>query len=109
MKWIALLLFILIGIGATIAIQRDKRAGLAVAFLLGFLPFVMAPWHLLIAPYSMASWPGYVKGLGIRPDRRLRGRLPGRPSQRTVATTIQICFPSLHRFGADVCPGRPKF
>lgn len=30
--------------------------------LLGFLPFVLGPWHLLIAPYSTATWPGYVKG-----------------------------------------------
>ena len=62
MKWVALLLFILVGIGTIIAVQRDKRAILAAAFLLGFLPFVMAPWHLLVAPYSMAGWPGYVKG-----------------------------------------------
>ena len=62
MKWVALLLFILVGIGATVAVRQNPRAVLAAAFLLGFLPFVMAPWHLMIAPYSIASWPGYVKG-----------------------------------------------
>lgn len=62
MKWVALLLFILVGIGATVAIRQNPRAVLVAAFLLGFLPFVMAPWHLMVAPYSIASWPGYVKG-----------------------------------------------
>lgn len=62
MKWIALLGFILVGIGLSLALRNDRRAVLAAAFLLGFLPFVLGPWHLLIAPYSMAGWPGYVKG-----------------------------------------------
>ena len=65
MKWVALLLFILVGIGATVAVRQNPRAVLVAAFLLGFLPFVMAPWHLVIAPYSIASWPGYVKGWEI--------------------------------------------
>ena len=62
MKWVALLLFILVGIAATATIRQNQRAVPVVAFLLGFLPFVMAPWHLMVAPYSIASWPGYVKG-----------------------------------------------
>lgn len=65
MKWAALLLFILVAIGFTLALRKDRRAALLAAFLLGFLPFVMAPWHLYVAPYSIASWPGYVKGWEI--------------------------------------------
>lgn len=65
MKWVALLFFILVGIGFTMAIPRDRRAATAAAFLLGFLPFVMAPWHLYVAPYSFAGWPGHVKGWEI--------------------------------------------
>lgn len=62
MKWVALLLFIFVAIGFTLAVRKNPRAILIAAFLLGFLPFVLAPWHLLVAPYSFAGWPGYVKG-----------------------------------------------
>ena len=62
MKWAALLLFILVGVGLANALRRDPRAAIVAAFALGFLPFVMAPWHLYVAPYSIATWPGYVKG-----------------------------------------------
>lgn len=62
MKWVALLVFILVGIGFALSIRKDQRAVLLAAFMLGFLPFVMAPWHLYVAPYSFAGWPGYVKG-----------------------------------------------
>lgn len=62
MKWAALLLFILIGAGLTAALRNDPRARLVAAFLLGFLPFVMPPWHLTVAPYAISAWSGYVKG-----------------------------------------------
>lgn len=62
MKWAALLLFVLVAVGLTPALRKDPRAVLVAAFLLGFLPFVMTPWHLLVAPYSTPGWPGYVKG-----------------------------------------------
>lgn len=62
MKWAALLLFILVAIGFTLALRKDPRAALVAAFLLGFLPFVMGPWHLMVAPYSISTWPGHVKG-----------------------------------------------
>ncbi len=62
MKWVALLVFILVGIGFALAIRKNQRAVFIAAFLLGFLPFVLLPWHLFIAPYSIASWSGYVKG-----------------------------------------------
>ena len=62
MKWAALLLFILVAVGFTHALRRDPRTAFVAAFALGFLPFVMAPWHLIVAPYSLPAWPGYVKG-----------------------------------------------
>ena len=31
----------------------------------GFLPFVLAPLHLYVAPVSWAAWPGFVKGLEV--------------------------------------------
>lgn len=30
--------------------------------LIGFLPFVLGPWHLTVAPFSTPMWGGYVKG-----------------------------------------------
>ena len=36
MKWIALLLFILVAIGLSLAVRKDRRVVLAAAFLLGF-------------------------------------------------------------------------
>lgn len=65
MKWVALLLFILVAIGLTLSLRKDPRATIVAAFALGFLPFVMAPWHLMVAPYSLPAWPGYVKGWEI--------------------------------------------
>jgi len=34
-----------------------------VAFLLGFLPFLLQVAHLVVAPISWQYWPGYVKGI----------------------------------------------
>ena len=62
MKWAALLFFILVAAGLAMALRKDPRAALVAAFALGFLPLVMAPWHLIVAPYSLPGWPGYVKG-----------------------------------------------
>lgn len=33
--------------------------------LLGFLPFVLGPWGLYVAPVSWAHWPGFVKGAEV--------------------------------------------
>ena len=62
MKWLVLLMFLLVAAGLTRALQTNRRAVPFAAFLIGFLPFVMTPWHLLIAPYAIPMWPGYVKG-----------------------------------------------
>jgi len=65
MKWVALLFFMLVAAGLALALRKDRRAIIVAAFALGFLPFVMTPWHLIIAPYSLPAWPGYVKGWEI--------------------------------------------
>ncbi len=65
MKWVALLLFmasvpILIG-----WLRANPQRAPIVWTAMGFLPFVMDPWHLIIGPISWAMWPGYVKGLEL--------------------------------------------
>ena len=62
MKWLVLLVFLVVAAGLTRALQTNRQAVPFAAFLIGFLPFVMTPWHLLIAPYAIPMWPGYVKG-----------------------------------------------
>lgn len=62
MKWVILLL-IMLAAPVIAAWLRTKPNGASLVWgLLGFLPFVLGPWHLLIAPYSTPMWPGYVKG-----------------------------------------------
>lgn len=62
MKWVALALFL--GAAAILLnwLRADRRAVPFAAFAIGFLPFVIGPWDLMVAPYSFAMWPGYVKG-----------------------------------------------
>jgi O-antigen ligase len=61
-KWIAIALFVL-AVPALVAwLRTNSRAAPLVWGLLGFLPFVLGPWHLIVAPYATPLWPGYVKG-----------------------------------------------
>jgi O-antigen ligase len=46
-------------------LKTNPRGAPLVWGLLGLLPFVLGPWHLMVAPYSTAMWPGYVKGWEI--------------------------------------------
>lgn len=62
MKWIALALMLLTVPTIAAWLKTNPRAAPFVWGLLGFLPFVLGPWHLYVAPYSTAQWPGYVKG-----------------------------------------------
>lgn len=62
MKWVALTFFVvLIPILAYWLKQRPRGAPI-VWGALSFLPFVLGPWHLIVAPYSTPMWSGYVKG-----------------------------------------------
>lgn len=62
MKWIALALFLFVAVGLGLWLRgKPKHAPLAWG-LLGFLPFVIGPWHLIVSPFSTPYWSGYVKG-----------------------------------------------
>lgn len=62
MKWLALALFILAApVLAAWLRTNPKNAPVAWAAL-SFLPFVIGPWHLSVAPFATPMWSGYVKG-----------------------------------------------
>ncbi len=65
MKWILLLLIVMTGPVLAGWLRTNPRGSPWIWGLLGFLPFVIGPWHLYVAPYSTGSWPGYVKGWEI--------------------------------------------
>nr|WP_314445856.1 O-antigen ligase family protein [uncultured Sphingomonas sp.] len=65
MKWIALLLLLAaVPIFAGLIRSNPSRAPIFWG-LLGFLPFVIGPWNLTIAPYATPIWSGYVRGWEI--------------------------------------------
>jgi O-antigen ligase len=65
MKWIVLAIFFVMT-PILAAWLRTKPSGAPWIWgLLGFLPFVLGPWHLMVAPYATPMWPGYVKGWDI--------------------------------------------
>ena len=65
MKWAALLLFAGL-VPVLISWLRGNPARAPILWsAIGFLPFVMDPWHLIFAPISWAMWPGFVKGLEV--------------------------------------------
>lgn len=43
-------------------LRTNPRGAPLIWASLGFLPFVIGPWHLLVAPYATPQWSGYVKG-----------------------------------------------
>lgn len=62
MKWVALALFIMAApLLAAWLRTNPPRAHLA-WIALSFLPFVIGPWHLSVAPFATPVWSGYVKG-----------------------------------------------
>lgn len=65
MKWLALLIFIAMVPALMAWMQANPRKSPLLWSVMGFLPFVMTPWHLIIAPISWAMWPGFVKGLEV--------------------------------------------
>ena len=62
MKWVAVVLIMLAAPMIAAWLRTNPRSAPIVWGLLGFLPFVLGPWHLFAAPYSTPGWPGYVKG-----------------------------------------------
>jgi len=65
MKWVALLLFMALVPALISWLRSNPQRAPIVWAVIGFLPFVMDPWHLIVAPISWAMWPGYVKGLEL--------------------------------------------
>ena len=62
MKWLFLLMILLAAPGIGAWLKTGPRGAPWIWGLLGFLPFVIGPWHLFVAPYSTPGWPGYAKG-----------------------------------------------
>jgi hypothetical protein len=65
MKWLVLLAMIA-SIPLIMSLINDDRRRLAYfGVAMGFLPFFIHPWHLMVAPIPWALWPGYVKGMEV--------------------------------------------
>lgn len=71
MKWVALLIFILMVPAIKAWIQSNPSKAHYVWALLGFLPLVSSAWHIVIAPISWATWPGYARGMEVSPIEAL--------------------------------------
>jgi|CXWL01.1.fsa_nt_gi O-antigen ligase len=65
MKWVALLMFTALVPVLTAWLRENPRLAPRIWAVMGFLPFVMGSWHLIVAPISWAMWPGYVKGVEV--------------------------------------------
>lgn len=65
MKWIALLIFAALVPALLSWLRTNPRLAPRVWALMGFLPFVLAGWHLTVAPVYWAGWPGYVQGIDV--------------------------------------------
>lgn len=65
MKWAALALMLITGPALAAWLRTNPRQAPWVWGMLTFLPFVLGPWHLDVAPYATPMWSGYVKGWEI--------------------------------------------
>lgn len=65
MKWIALALILFAAPALAAWLRSNPRQAPYLWGLLTFLPFVLAPWNLGVAPFSIPTWSGYVKGYEI--------------------------------------------
>ncbi|NJC04499.1 O-antigen ligase [Sphingomonas kaistensis] len=62
MKWAALALLLLMVPALAAWLRTNPNLAVVLWGGLTFLPFVLTPWHMLMATYSMPFWSGYVKG-----------------------------------------------
>lgn len=62
MKWPVLGLMLLLIPLVAAWLRSTPRSQSFIFFLLSFLPFVIAPWRLYVAPYATPMWSGFVKG-----------------------------------------------
>lgn len=65
MKWIFLFLLAVLVPVLVGWLRSHPRDAPKVWALMGFLPFVLGPWNLYVAPYSWGAWQGYVKGIEV--------------------------------------------
>ncbi|CAN5184866.1 hypothetical protein BH09PSE3_BH09PSE3_00100 [soil metagenome] len=65
MKWIFLLFLGVMTPVLSEWLKSNRRHAPKIWMLIGFLPFVIGPWHLYVAPVSWPVWPGYAKGIEI--------------------------------------------
>ena len=86
MKWVFLAILCMACPVITMLV-RTPRHQPPIGFLFGLLPFMLGPWHLVVAPISGAGWPGHTKGIEVSlidclavavlfGMRRLPGRAP---------------------------------
>lgn len=65
MKWVFLAFLIVFTPLLAVWLKQSRKHAPKVWALLGFLPFVIGPWDLYIAPISWATWPGFVRGVEV--------------------------------------------
>lgn len=62
MKWAGLFLIILAGPAIAAWLRTNPRQAPVLWGMLTFLPFVIGPWNLDVAPFETPMWSGFVKG-----------------------------------------------
>ena len=62
MKWVGLIIILAAIMPLYWWLRRYPRGAPKIWILLGFLPFVWKPLHLLMAAISLTEWPGFVQG-----------------------------------------------
>lgn len=62
MKWAALALLLLMVPALAAWLRTNPKQAVILWGGLTFLPFVLTPWHMMMAMYSMPLWGGFVKG-----------------------------------------------
>ncbi|WP_426266458.1 O-antigen ligase family protein [Sphingomonas sp. LHG3443-2] len=65
MKWLGLAFILFTVVALTGWLRTNPRGAKWAWGLLTFLPFVLDPLHLIIAPFATPMWSGYVKGWEI--------------------------------------------
>lgn len=65
MRWVFLLGLMALVPAMVGWLQQNPNKRPLVAMAMGLLPFVLAPWHLYVAPYGWPAWAGHTKGLEV--------------------------------------------
>ena len=65
MKWVALAVILITAVGIVGWLRTNPRQAPLAWSMLTLLPFIMDPLNLIVAPYAIPFWSGYVKGWEI--------------------------------------------